>query len=76
VAQAPCALTVRGPKESVVIDTERCNLCGLCLAIGCPALAPGDDAVEVNESCTGCGVCADVCRRGAIAVPGTAAEPA
>jgi indolepyruvate ferredoxin oxidoreductase alpha subunit len=76
VAQAPCVLAVRGSKESVVIDAERCNLCGLCLAIGCPALAPGDDAVEVNESCTGCGVCAEVCRRGAIAVPGTGAEPA
>jgi indolepyruvate ferredoxin oxidoreductase alpha subunit len=76
VAQAPCSLTVRGPRDSVTIDAERCNLCGLCLALGCPALAPGDDAVEVNEVCAGCGVCAEVCRRGAIAVPEPAGEPA
>ena len=75
VAQAPCSLTVRGPRDSVTVDAERCNLCGLCLALGCPALAPGDDAVEVTETCTGCGVCAEVCRRGAIAVPDRAGEP-
>jgi indolepyruvate ferredoxin oxidoreductase alpha subunit len=70
VAAAPCALTLRGPGERVVVDAERCNVCTLCLAIGCPALAPGDKAVEVSESCTGCGVCVEVCRRGALSLPG------
>ena len=68
MAQAPCALKASGPGNTVTVDGERCNLCGLCLAIGCPALGTGDDAVEIGETCTGCGVCAEVCRRGALAV--------
>ena len=72
VAQSPCALTVRRSGRTVAVDSERCNLCGLCLALGCPALGPGDDAVEIDETCTGCGVCAQVCRRGAL----TVSEPA
>lgn len=69
VAAAPCALTLRGPRARVVVDADRCNLCGLCLAIGCPALAPGEDVIEIDDSCVGCGVCVEVCRRGAMDIP-------
>ena len=72
VASAPCALAVRGAKTAVTVDAERCNLCGLCLDIGCPALAPGDDAMIIDSVCTGCGTCVSVCRRDALRVP----EPA
>lgn len=73
VAQAPCVLTVkdRGPGR-VVVDKDRCNLCGLCLDVGCPALAPDEVAVRITDACTGCGLCVDLCRRGALSLEGQA----
>jgi len=70
VALAPCVLMVREKAGEIVVDDERCNLCGLCLDIGCPALAPGEDAVAVTDVCTGCGLCIEVCRRGALSYAG------
>jgi indolepyruvate ferredoxin oxidoreductase alpha subunit len=70
VALAPCVLMVREKAGEIVVDEERCNLCGLCLDVGCPALAPGADAVSVTDVCTGCGLCIEVCRRGALSYAG------
>lgn len=67
-------VTLTKPKSSyVVIDTERCKGCHLCIAF-CPkgVLKPasrinrmGYTPAEVNEEkardCTGCGVCAMMC---------------
>ena len=66
VARAPCVLAVRGVPGRVEVDEARCNLCGLCLDNGCPAIAQGDGAVAITETCTGCGLCVEVCRRGAL----------
>jgi len=74
VARAPCILMTRARPGVAVVDEERCNLCGLCLDLGCPALAPGDGAVTVTDQCTGCGLCIEVCRRGALSLAETKAE--
>jgi indolepyruvate ferredoxin oxidoreductase alpha subunit len=66
VAEAPCALLVREKVGTVLVDDDRCNLCGLCLDIGCPAIAPQADTVAITEACTGCGLCVEVCKRGAL----------
>jgi ferredoxin len=39
--------------------------------VGCPALASGEDVVAVTDVCTGCGLCIEVCRRGALSYAGT-----
>ena len=70
VALAPCALMVPKKAGAIVVDDERCNLCGLCLDVGCPALAAGEDAVAVTDVCTSCGLCIEVCRRGALSYAG------
>jgi len=70
VALAPCALLVREKAGEIVVDEGRCNLCGVCLDIGCPALAPGDEAMTVTDVCAGCGLCIEVCRRGALSCAG------
>jgi len=72
VALAPCVLMVREKAGTVVVDDERCNLCGACLDLGCPALAPGEIAMRIAETCTGCGLCVEVCRRGALSYAGSA----
>jgi indolepyruvate ferredoxin oxidoreductase alpha subunit len=66
VALAPCVLTTRVAAGAVVVDEERCNLCGRCLELGCPALAPGEEAMTTTAACTGCGLCVEVCRRGVL----------
>ena len=48
---------------------ESCILCGLCVALGCPALIAGSESIEISSDCTGCGVCLAVCARGAISLP-------
>ena len=53
------------PKK-YVIDQEKCTKCKLCVKTGCPAIF-SDETVRINaESCTGCGVCKQVCRFDAI----------
>ncbi len=68
----PC---VRGrpPAAPLAVDASRCNRCGACLTLACPALSdPGGDSVAVDPAaCTGCGLCAALCRSRALApVPG------
>ncbi len=46
---------------------EVCNDCELCMRIACPALVKrGDEITILADACTGCGVCAQVCKRKAI----------
>ena len=70
VARAPCALMVREKLGEILVDDERCNLCGLCLDIGCPDIVPHEDTVSITDGCTGCGLCIEVCKRGALSYAG------
>ncbi|MGZ4199339.1 MAG: indolepyruvate ferredoxin oxidoreductase subunit alpha [Thermoleophilia bacterium] len=69
VALAPCVLMTKPLPETVRVDDERCNLGGLCVDLGCPALVVGDSAVEITADCSACGVCLAVCKRGALSLP-------
>jgi indolepyruvate ferredoxin oxidoreductase alpha subunit len=74
VSAAPCYLlaTRQGqtPFEprAVCMDEERCNGCRICINdFGCPAIHFVDDRPHIDEAvCVGCGMCVDVCKRGAI----------
>jgi NAD-dependent dihydropyrimidine dehydrogenase PreA subunit len=74
---SPC---VRGwPRAApLAVDPSRCNRCGACLTLACPALFdPGGEAVAVDPGvCTGCGRCAPLCRSGALAAPPVRARAA
>lgn len=43
------------------IDQEKCKKCKMCVKTGCPAINSGENITINSESCTGCGVCAQVC---------------
>lgn len=79
ISRAPCLLlsSRRGEKEvfsrrPVKMDLEKCNGCKICLNdLGCPALHYVADEKKVHvdyNNCVQCGLCADICRRGALSV--------
>ncbi len=76
VSSMPCYLlsTRRGQKvfepREVKVNEERCNGCMICINdFGCPAISYHKDKKKVSIDqmiCVGCGLCVDVCKRGAI----------
>jgi len=77
VAQRECALLpeVRREWMALEVDPDRCNGCGLCFRIACPAIVAADELDPKTGRplawidpllCTGCEICAQVCARGAI----------
>ena len=70
IARRPCVLLSRQePEKRLVFKAELCRECGLCLQLACPALEPEGKKPKINEVlCTACGVCAELCPRGALLV--------
>jgi len=77
IAERACALLPEARVEwtTLEVDAERCNGCGLCFRVGCPAVLLSDATdpktgrrlAEIDALlCTGCNICAQVCARGAI----------
>jgi indolepyruvate ferredoxin oxidoreductase alpha subunit len=77
ISRRQCALLPEARRQwmTLTVDTERCNGCGLCFQVGCPAIVKSDLIDERTGRakaridpllCTGCEVCAQVCVRRAI----------
>jgi indolepyruvate ferredoxin oxidoreductase alpha subunit len=69
VFRAPCVIRDRSVhKKPLKVIPEKCPACGLCFKIGCPAIIKDkeDRAVIDPLLCTGCNICAQVCRLDAI----------
>jgi len=68
VCRRICALLEKVDKNNIVtIDQEKCDKCGVCIRFGCPAIQLRDGSYSINELlCTGCDLCAAVCKKGAI----------
>ena len=68
ISRRPCALLKYVKhKKPVVIDTNKCVGCKSCMKIGCPAISMVDGKAKIdNTLCTGCGVCGQLCKLGAI----------
>jgi indolepyruvate ferredoxin oxidoreductase alpha subunit len=75
IAKAPCVLEYRIKWPLYHVESEVCIGCKHCLKAGCMALnlvvdAAGDRKVEIDpELCAGCGICAQLCKYGAIVRP-------
>jgi indolepyruvate ferredoxin oxidoreductase alpha subunit len=76
IAKAPCALLNKQPGEPYAVVSEKCNACGECIRLGCPAISRGEasKAVIDTASCVGCRQCVQVCKQGSIARTGRACE--
>ena len=68
IVRGACAVRVPKLSEVRAIDTARCNQCGICLLVGCPAIqtTQGKQPVIDITSCTGCTVCQQICPKQAI----------
>jgi indolepyruvate ferredoxin oxidoreductase alpha subunit len=77
VSRRECALLPQARKlwMTLRVNEDRCNGCGLCFEVGCPAIFKSDqlDAKTGRAKawidpllCTGCEICAQVCARKAI----------
>jgi TPP-dependent indolepyruvate ferredoxin oxidoreductase alpha subunit len=67
LALVPCVLDA--PRAApFAVDPARCNRCGSCLTLACPAITDGggESMVVDAATCTGCGICAPLCRSSAL----------
>ena len=68
IARRMCVLLKEVKKDTYdVVDPDKCRSCRACMRIGCPAVSMVAGKAEIDTSlCTGCGLCADLCRFDAI----------
>ena len=68
ISRRPCALLkyVKHNKP-IIADNDKCVGCKACMKIGCPAISMVDGKAKIdNTLCTGCGVCAQLCKLDAL----------
>ncbi len=67
ITKRPCVLLDKKYILPPYTITEKCQSCGMCLKLGCPAIKNTSKGMEIDASvCTGCGLCPGVCAFGAI----------
>jgi len=80
ISQRPCALFKRSnikPQPALKVDTGKCEGCRSCIDLNCPPISWKKGVTKegsrrkgvafIDESlCNGCGLCAQVCKFGAI----------
>ena len=72
ITKRPCALIKDVIKANAgkhcVIHADKCKSCKQCMKITCPAIAFQDGRAVIADpaSCTGCGLCQQMCKFGAI----------
>ena len=68
ISRRPCALLKYVKHNAPLkVDSEKCKSCKMCMKIGCPAISFVDGKAKIdNTLCTGCGVCKQLCKFGAL----------
>ena len=64
ISRRPCALLKYVKhKQPLAVDAEKCKSCKMCMKVGCPAISITDGKAKIDATlCTGCGVCAQLCK--------------
>lgn len=68
ISRRPCALLKEvKPKPALMVNSDKCKSCKMCMKIGCPAIAMKNGKAQIDTTlCVGCGVCTQMCNFGAI----------
>ena len=68
ISRRPCALLKYVKhKKPIIAASDKCVGCKACMKIGCPAISIVDGKAKIdNTLCTGCGVCAQLCKLDAL----------
>jgi indolepyruvate ferredoxin oxidoreductase alpha subunit len=67
IARAKCIFLEGAHTGAPYYVTDECSGCQICVnQLGCPAIDFVDGKALINELCTGCGVCAQICPSKAI----------
>ena len=71
ISRRPCALLKYVKhKKPLTVDPDKCRACKMCMKIGCPAISMVDGKAKIDSTlCTGCGVCAQLCKFDALKAP-------
>ena len=68
ITKTPCVLLDKSKKPLYQTHIDKCKKCGMCMKPGCPAMTKNPDGtVSIDDTmCTGCGLCASLCKFDAI----------
>ena len=69
VVRGPCPLHSGAAGKALKVETEKCDDCGACIRLGCPAIARQDGRAQIDHILCigeGCQVCRQVCPKQAI----------
>lgn len=68
ITKTPCVLLDKRKKPLYIAHEDKCKKCGMCMKPGCPAMTKNaDGTIHIDDTmCTGCGLCATLCKFGAI----------
>ena len=68
ISRRPCALLKYVKhKAPLAVETDKCIGCKACMKIGCPAISMDGGKAKIDPTlCVGCGVCAQLCKVGAL----------
>jgi indolepyruvate ferredoxin oxidoreductase, alpha subunit len=67
IVRGPCAVLNRRHDAWRLVKEAKCDACGACLKLGCQAIQKKETKITIEASlCVGCGLCEQLCARGAI----------
>ncbi len=69
ICRRPCALLKYVKHQPALsVNTDKCVGCRACMKIGCPCISIENNKAKIDTTlCTGCGLCTQLCKVGAMA---------
>ena len=69
IVRGTCSVRLKTKSGQRTVDIDKCDDCGICLKIGCPAIQKLDDQIFIDATlCAGdnCTICEQLCSKNAI----------